>query len=381
MRNLKNNKSMILPGQTIGILGGGQLGRMMAISAREMGYKIAVLDPDPNGPCAQIADHVIATAYDDQEGARRLLEVSDVITYEFENVDLKVATLFEERGILPQGSRLLQLTQDRIQEKSFIQSQNVPTASFEEAKNEKELELAIERVGLPCVVKTSRGGYDGKGQQIVRTAEDISHAQRLIEKGICIVEQWIPFDKEIAVVLTRGVDGEVTVFPIPENVHVNHILHQSIVPARISQELRAEAIQWGKTLATGLELVGTMAIEMFVKGNELYVNELAPRPHNSGHYTIEACPVSQFDQHVRAICGLPLLSLEPSHDAVMVNVLGQHMEEIFKNISKMNNGFLHLYGKSETRENRKMGHITYVGESRDELLALIEQQPPFTFNK
>jgi 5-(carboxyamino)imidazole ribonucleotide synthase len=363
------NKRMILPGQTIGIIGGGQLGRMMAIAAKQMGYYIAVLDPTPNSPCAQVADVEITAPYNDLEAIKKLAELSDCITYEFENIDYDALTWLEQHAYLPQGSKILAITQDREKEKKAIQQAGEKVAPYSIVATEKELEAAIKNIGIPCVVKTCRGGYDGKGQCVVRTAEDIIHALSLLNSGKCIVEAWVPFEKEISVIVTRSVQGEIKTFPVGENIHVENILHQTIVPARIESNIAQKANDIAVNLARSLHMVGTLAVEMFLtKEGEIYINELAPRPHNSGHFTIDACETSQFEQHIRAICNWPLGNTDLLKPVVMVNILGEHLPQSLKNIEHYANCKLHLYGKKEAKPKRKMGHLNILADTIENAL-------------
>ncbi|MFC4023312.1 5-(carboxyamino)imidazole ribonucleotide synthase [Oceanobacillus longus] len=364
---MQKNKS-ILPPQTIGIIGGGQLGRMMAIAARYMGYKIAVLDPTPNCPTAQVADIQITAAYDDRNAIKELTEISDVVTYEFENVDLKAAAYIEEKGKLPQGAYALEITQNREKEKQLMKKAGLPIPPFAVVANAEECSEALKEFTLPAVIKTCRGGYDGKGQLKINCAEDIEQALQFAEANEhCIIEQWITFDKEISVVFTRSLTGKITYFPIAENEHRDHILYQTTVPATISELIEEKAYKAAESLAEKMDIVGTFAIEMFVKGEDIYLNEMAPRPHNSGHYTIEACNISQFTQHIRAICGLPLTDIKLLMPTVMVNVLGEDLEGTLKAMAQTEDGFIHLYGKAEPKAKRKMGHITFVAEHEEAL--------------
>ncbi|GGE35694.1 N5-carboxyaminoimidazole ribonucleotide synthase [Pullulanibacillus camelliae] len=366
---------MIIPGQTIGILGGGQLGRMMALSARAMGYRIAVLDPGHDNPLSQVADIAIQTAYDDPEGAERLADVSDVITYEFENVDLAVARQLEAKDLLPQGSGLLAVTQDRVNEKKALSKAGVKIASYEVIQTQEQLEKALQIIGYPSVLKTARGGYDGKGQLVIRRAEDMDQARALVDgTTVFVLEQWVPFQKELSIMIARSTQGEIKTFPVVENIHIHNILHQTIAPARISERVKSKAEQMALEISESLNLVGMLGVEMFMTADEeVYVNELAPRPHNSGHYTIEACETSQFEQHIRAICGWPLGSTEQLKPATMLNLLGQHMEAALTAIPQMANSHFHLYGKDEAKQNRKMGHITLLADTLDEALQRAEQ--------
>ena len=365
---------VIYPGQTIGIIGGGQLGRMMALAAKEAGYKVAVLEPTMDSPCGQVADIRIVASYNDEAALEELAEVSDVITYEFENIDYSGLKRLAQIAYVPQGAELVRITQDRIIEKTEIQASGVPIAKFVEASSYEELEQRIDEVGFPCVVKTARGGYDGKGQQTVRSKEELSLAKTLFEHSSCIAEAFVSFTKEISVIVQRNGDGQTYCLPIGENIHVNHILHETIVPARISDTLSSKAINAAETIANHLNLVGTLAVEMFVlEDQDILINELAPRPHNSGHYSIEACNISQFHQHIRAVCGWPLREPKLWTDTIMVNVLGQHVIPLTNSLSKYPNWSVHLYGKSEAKTNRKMGHVTILSSNIEETIEEIKQ--------
>jgi len=368
------SNKVILPGQTIGIIGGGQLGRMMAISAKEMGFNVAVVDPTPNSPCGQVADIEIVAAYSDLDAIQRLAEVSDVITYEFENIDVKALQYLEEHAYLPQGSELLKITRNRFTEKNAIQSLGISVAPFQLVETEKDFYNAIDMLSLPTVLKTTTGGYDGKGQVVVRSEADYSEAIALLNQTTCILEAWVPFEKEISIIVARNPRGEVTTFPIAENVHVNQILHTSTVPANISNEVGAKAHQFAEKIANAFHLVGVLAIELFVtKDGEVYVNELAPRPHNTGHYSMNACETSQFGQHVRAICNWPLGSTNLLKPVVMVNVLGEHVEKVLNAIPFYKELHVHLYGKAECKTGRKMGHINIIEESTTSAMQIVEK--------
>lgn len=376
-------KDWIEPGKTIGILGGGQLGRMMALSAKEMGYRVAVLEPTPDSPCGQVADKQVEADYDDLKGAEKFVELCDVLTYEFENIDAETATWLEKQVYLPQGSDLLEITQNRIHEKQAIKSFQVPVVRYRALETLNELQKAREALGLPAVLKITKGGYDGKGQQVIRTNNDINTAwKEMAGKGPFVLESWVDFDKEISVIVTRSSTGEMTTFPVAENIHINNILHQSIVPARIPYEIEKQAIDIAKHLAESFHLIGTLAVEMFVTDDDMvYVNELAPRPHNSGHYTINACETSQFEQHIRAICGWPLGKTNLLKPAVMVNILGEHVEGVLDGLSELPNGHVHLYGKKESRPGRKMGHITFLTDDLETTLKEINQSPIWKFDE
>jgi len=360
---------IILPGKTIGIIGGGQLGRMMALAAKEMGYKIAVLDPAKHSPCAQVADIEIVASYDDLKAIQHLAEISDVITYEFENIDYRCLQWLEKHAYLPQGSQLLNKTQNRFTEKNAIVKAGLPVAPYRLVKKQDELLEAITELSFPCVLKTTTGGYDGKGQVVLRSETDVVRARELASQAECILEKWVPFEKEISVIVTRSVSGETKVFPVAENIHVNNILHESIVPARITEELSQKGIEYAQVLADELQLVGTLAVEMFATADgEIYINELAPRPHNSGHYTLDACETSQFGQHIRAICNLPLGETILLKPVVMVNILGEHIEGVLKQVNRLTGCYLHLYGKEEAKLQRKMGHVNILNENVEDAL-------------
>ncbi|PLS17030.1 5-(carboxyamino)imidazole ribonucleotide synthase [Bacillus sp. M6-12] len=367
------NNTVILPGATIGIIGGGQLGRMMALSAKESGFRIAVLDPAEGGPCSEVADIEIIGGYDDKTALKRLADVSDVITFEFENINSEALDWLQHHAYVPQGTELLRISQDRIQEKERINASGARTAPFFPISELTELYDRIETLGLPCVLKTARGGYDGKGQLVIRTKDDIEKADALIQQGTCVLEAWVPFEMEISVIVVRKANGGSSCFPVAENVHVNNILHQTIVPARIADSTAKAAIEKAMLIADAVELVGIMAVEMFVKADgEIIINELAPRPHNTGHFSIEACKTSQFEQHIRAICNWPLGSTELIQPAVMINILGQHMGKLMEAIPFLQDWKVHLYGKKDAKHNRKMGHVNILRESAE--LAISEAE-------
>jgi 5-(carboxyamino)imidazole ribonucleotide synthase len=367
-----NNKT-ILPGATIGIIGGGQLGRMMALAAKAQGFRIAVLEPTEDSPCGQVADVEIIGTYDDRAAIGRLAEISDVITYEFENIDADTLGWLMERAYVPQGQDLLMITQDRIKEKATIQKAGVEVAPYEVVGCVEDLFFKINKIGYPAVLKTARGGYDGKGQLVIKSEQDLVNGGELLADGVCVLEKWIPFEKEISVIVTRSLGGETAIFPVAENIHEENILHKTIVPARISGHIQSKAIRKAKQIADALGVVGTLAVEMFMTGDgTIYINELAPRPHNSGHFSIDACVTSQFEQHIRAICGWPLGSTELLKPVVMVNLLGEHLERLYAEIPSVDDWKIHLYGKKEPKLKRKMGHVTLLRDTVEEALREIE---------
>lgn len=363
----------ILPGQTIGIIGGGQLGRMMALAAKEAGFKIAVLDPAMDSPTGQVADIQIVAPFDDQHALEELAEASDVITYEFENIDVEGLSKLAEIAYVPQGSELIRVTQNRIVEKQAISEAGVVVADYITASSFEELTKKSSELSFPFVVKTARGGYDGKGQQTVSSIEELSLAEALFANGDCVAETFVEFTKEISVIIQRNVHGETAILPIGENIHKDHILHETIVPARIDKKTSDEAKGAAEKIAAHLDMVGTLAVEMFVlEDGGIIVNELAPRPHNSGHYSIEATNISQFHQHVRAICGWPLRQPTLWSQAVMVNVLGEHVAPLTSKIAQFPNWSIHLYGKDEAKQKRKMGHVTILTEDLEATLSEID---------
>ncbi|HJC03388.1 MAG TPA: 5-(carboxyamino)imidazole ribonucleotide synthase [Candidatus Ligilactobacillus avistercoris] len=365
----------ILPGQTIGIIGGGQLGQMLTFAAKQAGFKVVILDPTPACPAAQAADEQIVAPYGDRDAIERLATQADVLTYEFENVDLAALEAVSDRVSIPQGTELLRITKDRIREKTFLRDSGLRTAAFAPVNSADELRQAVATIGLPAILKTCEGGYDGKGQVTLRTVADLDLpvVREILVTGQCILEQMVAFTCECSVMVGRSVSGEVTVFPASENIHRNHILHESIVPARISPALRDEATQVARIIAAKLNLCGILGVEMFMgKDGHVYVNELAPRPHNSGHYSIEACDFSQFAVHNRAICDWPMPEVHLLQPVVMVNVLGQHVEGVRRLIATKPQWHFHDYGKAEVRRDRKMGHVTVLTDDVAATLAEID---------
>ncbi|WP_212031219.1 5-(carboxyamino)imidazole ribonucleotide synthase [Cytobacillus depressus] len=368
------SKKVILPGQTIGIIGGGQLGRMMALAAKAQGFRIAVLDPTEDSPCGQIADYKIIGEYHSLDAIKELAKISDVITYEFENINAECLEWLCANAYVPQGARLLEITQDRTTEKAAIQKAGAEVAPYAVIEKIQDIQESINKLGYPAVLKTARGGYDGKGQYVIKNEQDIAEAANLLEKGICVLEKWIPFEKEISVIICRNSSGEAVTFPVGENIHKENILHQTIVPARISKQAEEKALEEASKLAEAFELVGTLAVEMFLTADgHIYINELAPRPHNSGHYSIEACETSQFEQHIRAVCNWPLGETRLLTPAVMVNILGQHQSRLLEEIPELSNWKIHLYGKKEAKYKRKMGHVTLLRNSVDDALIELER--------
>lgn len=351
------------PGSVIGIVGGGQLGRMMALSARYHGFRIGVLDPTPDAPAAQVADFQETADYGDLDALKRLAERSDVLTYEFENVDADALDQVRDHVAIPQGTDLLRVTQDRVHEKTFINRHGIDTAPWRQIDSLDQLDAALKELGMPAVLKTRTGGYDGHGQAVLQTKEDLQ-ALKARMKGRdfppSVLEGFVDFAFE-ASILVSGNGKDYVTFPMVRNEHRHNILHMTLAPAQVEPEVANRARDMALTLADGFELSGTLALELFVMPDGgLVVNELAPRPHNSGHYTIEACSMDQFDAHVRGIAGWPLPNPRLLSPAVMVNVLGQHVAPVRGLLGEHPEWFLHDYGKAEVRTDRKMGHLTVL---------------------
>lgn len=358
------------PGSTIGIIGGGQLGRMTAIAARQMGYRIAVLDPDPDSPGAQIADSVVQADYNNRDAARELARISDVLTYEFENVDADAAEAGGEITRLWPSGNVLRTAQNRVLEKGALNRHGLPTADYRDIETQEDYMAGLKALSGPWVLKTATSGYDGKGQVVIREADE-GEAFRELEgrSPALILERFVPFKLEMSVICARDGSGHMVTFPPSENVHENSILDVSIVPARIEPHIAENAAALAKSVAEALDVRGLISVEMFLtEDDEILINELAPRPHNSGHYTIEGCLTSQFEQLVRVLCGLPMGSVEMPQPAVMVNLLGDVWEAAdgmpdWAAALGVPGTSLHLYGKAEARPGRKMGHITAVADT------------------
>ena len=360
-------------GKTIGIIGGGQLGQMLTFAAKQAGMRVVILDPNPDCSAAQAADSSIVAEYSDKKAIEELARRSDVLTYEFENVDLEALEDVSDKVLIPQGTELLRITKDRLREKTFLKEHGLQVAPFAAVSCREDLVSAIEEIGYPSVLKTCEGGYDGKSQLVFHTREDLKNADEVLEQGRCILEGWVEFSMECSVMVARNMDGAISVFPVSENIHRNQILHESIVPARMSGELQSNAKKMAEKIADSLNLCGILGVEMFVGSDgRLYVNELAPRPHNSGHYSIEACNFSQFAVHNRAICNWPMPKIDLLSPVVMVNILGQHVDGCRKLVLKKPQWHFHDYGKGEIRIDRKMGHVTILTDDIEKTLAEVE---------
>ncbi|MEM7414882.1 MAG: 5-(carboxyamino)imidazole ribonucleotide synthase [Gemmatimonadota bacterium] len=354
----------ILPGAHLGVLGGGQLGRMFALAARRMGYRVAVFAPEDDTPTGQVADRAVQAPYEDLDAVRRFASEVSVITFEFENVPADTAAAAADVvPVRPAGS-LLHTAQHRRREKEAVAAAGVPTVAFAVIESAEDLEEAISSIGTPSILKTSASGYDGKGQAKILRPEDAADAWAGIGRAPAVLEAFAHFEREISVVGARGLDGEVALYEPFENIHENHILDVTLSPARIDERTRTRALDIARTLLDAWDVVGVVCFEFFDLGDgELVVNELAPRPHNSGHLTIDGHVCSQFELQVRAVCGLPLGSTDRVAPSVMVNLLGDlwaNGEPNWAAAAAIPGVALHLYGKGAARPGRKMGHLTAV---------------------
>ena len=351
--------SPLPPGSRIGILGGGQLGRMLALAAAPLGYRCHIFGPEAAPPAGQVADAVTIADYLDEAALSGFAESVDVVTLEFENVPAAALEFLAQRVPVRPGAKALATAQDRLVEKDFANSVGAATAPYATVDSLAELQDAMKKIGPRAVLKTRRLGYDGKGQVMLDPDSDLSQAWAAMAGAPSILEGFIAFDGEVSVIAARGLDGTVSAYPPIANRHRNHILDISEVPAALNPVQSKRAIAIATDLITALEYVGIMAVEMFVTGDEMLVNEMAPRVHNSGHWSIEGAEPSQFEQHIRAICGLPLGAMSLRGRVEMRNLIGDDVEQVPALLAEPG-AHLHLYGKAEVRPGRKMGHVTYV---------------------
>ncbi len=359
---------------TIGILGGGQLGRMMAFDAQRMGMKVVVLDPDPNAPAGQVANQHIVGSFRDPQKIAELAQVCDVVTVEIEHVDADALETLEKQGVSVQpSSKTIRLVQDKYAQKQYFDTLGIPLAPFVDVRDEQGAYQAGEQLGFPFILKAKKLAYDGRGNAVVRTHDDIPQAFKALGGQNLYAEGWIPFTKELAVIIGRGLDGSVVAYPVVETVQKDNICHVVTAPATISAKAMHQAQEMARAAVSSLDGAGIFGVELFLQADgKVLLNEIAPRPHNSGHYTIEACSTSQFEQHIRAITGLPLGKADlrvPA--AVMVNILGQETGEatqaLVDQAVAISGASLHWYGKSESRPQRKMGHVTVTGETLEDI--------------
>lgn len=354
---------MLQPGQTIGILGGGQLARMLAMAAAPYGLHCHIFAPQGDNPAFEMAQAHTEAAYDDFDALARFAAAVDVITYEFENVPAATAAFLQARKPVRPGPKALAVTQDRLSEKEFLQSAGLPLAGFAAIDSLSDLQAALSRLGLPAVLKTRRMGYDGKGQAIIRSEAEAEAAWAGLGGGDCVLEAFVPFVREVSVIAARGLDGQVRAFDVCENQHRHHILSKTLLPAALGTKASGFALEYAARIGQNLDYVGVFTVEYFVVGTgadeHVLVNEIAPRVHNSGHWTIEGAQTSQFAQHIRAIAGWPLGPTTRLGRVEMDNLVGDEAAA-WQDIIGQDGAHLHLYGKAEIRNGRKMGHVTRI---------------------
>lgn len=365
-----NTQAALLPGATVGVIGGGQLGRYFVIAARRLGYNTWVLDPDATAPAMQLCHHPLVGHYDDPDALKKLANACDAVTIEFENVPASSLELIADTTRIAPPVEAVSIAQDRHLEKQHAQNFGLNTAPYAVIESEADIAQALKTVQLPGILKTSRLGYDGKGQQTCYTQEDVVAAFKAVDGVACVLEQRIDLKAELSVVMARGYDGQSVCFPVAQNIHTNGILDVSTVPASANQSLLDKAQSLAIRFADGLNYAGTLAIEFFVTGeDELLFNEMAPRPHNSGHYTLDATACCQFEQQLRALCAVPLGSTELLSPVCMLNVLGDSWPADgtprWDSVLAQPGAHLHLYGKVAAKKGRKMGHINCLGENVD----------------
>ncbi len=352
----------LVPGDTIGILGGGQLGRMIALAAARLGFRCHIYAPEADSPAFDTAAQHTVAAYDDEQALRQFSTAVQCVTYEFENVPARTVELLSARVPVRPGAKALAVCQDRVLEKRLARDLGARTAEFGTVDSEDELRLRVEQIGVPAILKTRRFGYDGKGQVVIRSPDDIERAWASVAGASCILESFVPFTREVSVVAARALDGTVKAFAVTENEHRDQILRRSVVPASLHPNTARSAIDIAGKIGSALDYIGVFAVEFFVGGQgmdeALYVNEIAPRVHNSGHWTLDGADTSQFEQHVRAITGLPLGSTALRAPSVEMRNLIGHEAERWREILGETGTQLHLYGKGEARPGRKMGHVT-----------------------
>ncbi|MCY7375428.1 MAG: 5-(carboxyamino)imidazole ribonucleotide synthase [Pyrinomonadaceae bacterium] len=367
----------ILPNSTVGVFGSGQLGRMFAIEARQMGYRVHTFSPESDTPTGQVADYETVAEYEDLDAVEKFAKTVDVVTFEFENVPFEtVEKAAQSIAVFPRGE-VLHIAQHRLREKTFLSQNGFPVTAFRRVKTLEELKIAVAEIGVLSILKTAGFGYDGKGQAKIKSLEDCETAFAQIKENEAVLEAFVDFEKEVSVVAARDLEGNFAHYGVIENAHKNHILDVSFAPALVSEKIKNEAIEITRGILETLEVVGVMTVEFFLtKDEKLLVNELAPRPHNSGHLTIDAFICSQFEQQLRAVCGLPLGSTELLRPAAMANLLGdlwQNGEPNFAAALKNETVKLHLYGKQEARCGRKMGHLTALAETAEASVKIVEK--------
>ncbi len=361
---------VFLPGSTIGVMGAGQLGRMLAIAARRMGYRVHTFSPDEDTPTGQLADREVAARYDDAAAVRDFARGVDVLTFEFENIPVQTVEWAAEHCVVRPSAQVLHVCQHRLREKEFLDQAGIPLPGFMAVGSAGDLAAAVAELGLPAVLKTAAFGYDGKGQRKIAPGDNLAEAWAPFVGTGAVLEQFVRFEKEISVLVARGANGATVTYPVCENVHRQHILDVTLVPANIAPETAEKARARAVEIAEKLDLVGLLAVEMFLLADGgILINELAPRPHNSGHYSFDASVTSQFEQQLRAVCGLPLGNTDSLRPAAMVNLLGDEWaggEPNWAAVLALPDVKLHLYGKAEPRAGRKMGHLVAFGATTEE---------------
>lgn len=372
MGEMASSKRTLLPGATVGVVGGGQLGRYFVLEARRLGFHTWVLDPDAQAPAMQIAEHPEVAAFDDADALERMAKACDAVTIEFENVPAASLDLLAALTRVAPSSESVHIAQDRVREKETAQAAGLEPVPFAVINTVEELEAAVASVEMPAILKTTQLGYDGKGQVVCTTVDDVRKAFDSVGQVSCVLEQRIDLQSEISVVLARGFDGVTQCFPVAENVHVNGILHTSQVPSDCSSELQAKAQSMAIRLSEHIDYHGVLAVEFFIdQRNKLLFNEMAPRPHNSGHYTLDASSTSQFEQQLRVLCALPLGDTATPQAVVMLNLLGDSWaagEPNWAPLMASSMAKLHVYGKKSARPGRKMGHVNCLADSPNDAM-------------
>jgi 5-(carboxyamino)imidazole ribonucleotide synthase len=366
---------VFLPGSTIGVMGGGQLGRMLGLAARRMGYQLHSFSPERDTPAGQVADLEVCAQYSDEEAVRAFAKGIDVLTFEFENVPVESIEWAAQHCVVRPAGRVLEVCQHRLREKTFLKAAGLPLPEFVPVESLAQLETAVAQLGTPAVLKTAAFGYDGKGQRKILKESDLAEVWSSFAGQAAVLEAWVPFERELSVLVARGTDGSTVTYPVCENVHANHILDLTLVPARITETAAKAASAIAVKAAHALELTGLLAVELFLlPDGTILVNELAPRPHNSGHFSLDASMTNQFEQQLRAVCGLPLGSTELLRPCAMANLLGDAWEggePDWAAALGLPSVKLHLYGKKEARPGRKMGHLVAMGATLEEAEALV----------
>lgn len=369
---------VIQPGAMIGIIGAGQLGKMLAQSAQKMGYKVAMYDPNPTSCGFAVAHSTTVADFTDREALLKFVQSVDVVTYEFENIDGDLLKELESESYLPQGTNLLLNSQDRIKEKNWLNQQGIPTTDFAEVNSWTDLTEAIKTINLPAIIKTTRFGYDGKGQVFLTDKSDLeakqSDIEALLKEQTLILEAFCDFKYEVSVIVSQDLYGNIEIFPISQNQHINGVLYSSIVGANYSEDLTDQIYDIAEKIAKAGKLIGVCGIEFFItEDEEVFVNEIAPRPHNTGHYTIEATNVSQFDQHILGITGRSLINIRLFEPGLMINILGQHLPYVEKVSQQYPEAIYHIYDKGEAKKQRKMGHFTLTKPDYKQLETMLYQ--------